>query len=244
MAMPSGSFGFSSNSPVPLSSSPSKAILTEAFHSPKLSRKFLEQISPVEKSGLPLNTPWTLWLDRYVRGATAAEYAANLRKIYTVNTIQSFWSVFNNIPSASKLGFRTSYHMMRGERRPVWEDPENIAGGYWKIRCPKDYTDNAWKELLLAVIGEQSLIDSLAEGDEIVGVSISIRDRDDILQIWNARANLANESKILEKISDILPRLKKEDAFYKFHRDHLAFEGQRLVTRPPGFPTSGPPKLE
>ena len=48
--------------------------------------------------------------------------------------------MFNNIPEASKLGFRTSYHMMRGERRPVWEDAENICGGYWKMRCPKNYT--------------------------------------------------------------------------------------------------------
>ena len=66
MAMPPGSLDFADVSPIPLSSSPSKAILTEAFNSPKLTRKFLEQISSVEKSGLPLNTSWTLWLDRYV----------------------------------------------------------------------------------------------------------------------------------------------------------------------------------
>ena len=33
-------------------------------------------------------------------------------------------------------------------------------------------------------------------GDEIVGLSVSIRDRDDILQIWNAQAHLASESKV------------------------------------------------
>jgi hypothetical protein len=66
MAMPPGFLDFSDISPIPLSSSPSKTILTEAFNSPKLTRKFLEQISSVEKSGLPLNTPWTLWLDRFV----------------------------------------------------------------------------------------------------------------------------------------------------------------------------------
>uniref|UniRef100_UPI003754B380 eukaryotic translation initiation factor 4E n=1 Tax=Salmonella sp. s51933 TaxID=3160127 RepID=UPI003754B380 len=67
----------------------------------------------------------------------------------------------------------------------MWEDDENISGGYWKMRCPKEYTDQAWKELLLAVIGEQPLNDGLVEGDEIVGVSVSIRDRDDIVQVWN-----------------------------------------------------------
>ena len=37
--------------------------------------------------------------------------------------------------------------------------------------------------------------------DEIVGLSVSIRDRDDILQIWNAKANLASESKVSQSIS-------------------------------------------
>lgn len=244
MATSTGLNYYSDISPIPLSSSPSKTILTEALDSPVLTRKFLEAIPQTEKLGLPLNTPWTLWLDRFIRGASAAEYAANLRKIYTVTTVQSFWSVFNNIPQASKLGLRTSYHMMRGERRPVWEDDENICGGYWKMRCPKDYTDKAWKELLLAVIGEQPLDDALAEGDEIVGISISIRDRDDIVQIWNAQANLATQSKVLTKIGNLLPRLDVEDAFYKYHRDHAAFEGKRIITRPPGFPTANPSTKE
>ena len=64
--MPPGSLDFPDISPVPLSSSPSRTILTEAFNSPKLTRKFLDQISSVEKSGLPLNTAWTLWLDRFL----------------------------------------------------------------------------------------------------------------------------------------------------------------------------------
>lgn len=35
----------------------------------------------------PLLKRW-LFISRYVLGATAAEYAANLRKVYTVHTIQ------------------------------------------------------------------------------------------------------------------------------------------------------------
>lgn len=40
-------------------------------------------------------------INRYVRGATAAEYAANLRRVYTVHTIQ----VFETLLCKSKLFF-------------------------------------------------------------------------------------------------------------------------------------------
>ncbi|XP_031560565.1 eukaryotic translation initiation factor 4E type 3-like [Actinia tenebrosa] len=204
--------------------------------SPQLSRKSLCQLEDSEKSGILLNSPWTLWHDRYVRGATAAEYAANLRKIYTFRTVQSFWSVFNNIPKTSQLGSRASYHCMRGMRRPIWEDEENAGGGYWKMRCPKETTDEVWKELLLAVIGEQ-FENCMGKGDQVCGVSVSLRDRDDIIQIWNTNAAVGNQSKVLEKVRTLLPDVDFRDHFYKCHKEHTAFEGQKpKISKPPGFP--------
>jgi len=32
--------------------------------SPKLSRKAISSLGDTERTGVPLNTPWTLWLDR------------------------------------------------------------------------------------------------------------------------------------------------------------------------------------
>lgn len=50
-----------------------------------------------------------------------------------------------------------------------------------------------WQEVLLAAIGDQ-FSGVVEEGDRVVGVSMSIRERDDILQIWNNDSSLADQA--------------------------------------------------
>ncbi|KAH3880359.1 hypothetical protein DPMN_004273, partial [Dreissena polymorpha] len=185
-----------------------------ATASPQLGRSAISEIHSSEKTGVPLNTPWTFYLDKSTPGTSAAEYEACLRKLYTVSTVQGFWSVYNNIPSVSKLGSRYSYHLMRHERRPVWEDPENCNGGNWRMKCHKWDTSTVWQELLLAAIGEH-LSDFLIEGDEISGISVSMREKDDIVTIWNTRSHLAEQSNILEKVKELVPTVNFTATFYK-----------------------------
>jgi len=86
------------------------------------------------------------------------------------------------------------------------------------MKCDKPDTDRVWTELLLAAIGEQ--FDScLAESDEICGVSVSTRDRDDVLQLWNKKAAGFKPQALENKIRDLLPSVKLR-FFYSAHNEH------------------------
>nr|XP_050845188.1 eukaryotic translation initiation factor 4E type 3-like isoform X5 [Vespula vulgaris] len=160
--------------------------------SPVFSSKTVEAIEEHDNTGLPLQSSWTFWLDKAISGTTAEEYKANLKKIYTVNTVQSFWAVFNNIPNAAEIQAKI------------------------------------WQEVVLAAIGEQ-FAECVAEGDEVCGVTVSIRDREDLIQvflfsfIWNVNAALAPKATILQRVHVLLPEVNFLTEFYKAHQSHHAY---------------------
>ncbi|XP_011259101.1 eukaryotic translation initiation factor 4E type 3 isoform X2 [Camponotus floridanus] len=164
----------------------STSLSADLLKTPVLSDETVSTIERQEGSGLPLQTPWTFWLDKAIPGTTAEEYKANLQKIYTVNTVQNFWAVFNNIPNAG------------------------------------DMQERVWKEVVLAAIGEQ-FTTHVAQDDEVCGVTVSIRDREDLIQIWNINAAFQSKATVLKKVHSLLPDVNFLGEFYKEHQSNHAY---------------------
>ena len=114
-----------------------------------------------------LNRKWVLFL--HIKNKNK-KYADNTQEIYEIGDIETFWRVFNNIPTPSvfftnerKLKFLkktgeipASLSFFTRGISPSWEDPKNINGGEWSIRKFKNISefDQLWQNTLLILIGE------------------------------------------------------------------------------------------
>jgi len=173
-----------------------------------------------------LENTWSFWHDKFIGpGQSVEEYEASLHKLCTFSTIQDFWKNFNNLPPVEKLKPKSSFHMMKAGIRPIWEDPENANGGFWACRVRREDTTLAWKELVLAAVGEQ-FGPVLSNDDDICGVTVSVRQYDNIIEVWNSNAS-SNVNAILARVKSIVPAVELRNPFYKAHREHSAFNAAK-----------------
>ncbi|PAA94291.1 hypothetical protein BOX15_Mlig032536g2, partial [Macrostomum lignano] len=173
-----------------------------------------------EEKPVPLQTTWILYLSRNSEWTSNEDYLARLQRLNTIKSVQSFWATLRYVPKVDLLPTKACYHFMRDDRLPIWETDYHIEGGSFRFKCPKLHTATIWQELLLAAIGEQ-LSDWLAKGDDVSGVSCSVRESQDIVEIWHTRADLASKASIFENVPKLLPRNTKFLAsFHKAFRDN------------------------
>ena len=124
--------------------------------------------------------------------------------------MESFWSLWTHLEPPSALQPTTDYLLFHeGVRRPVWEDPLNLSGGKWIIRLKKGVADRFWEDLVLAVIGDQfgdcRNTAKVKTGDdiewpEISGCTISVRQSEDIITLWN---QIDGDIKVREQIRSV-----------------------------------------
>ncbi|CAI5485112.1 unnamed protein product [Closterium sp. Yama58-4] len=151
----------------------------------------------------PLEHRWTLWFDNpQQRGKSGGSWGSSLRVIFTFGTVEDFWCLYNNIVQPSKLMNKADMHLFKEGIQPKWEDPKCEKGGSWTIPCSrsKEYLDNMWLHLMLAMIGEQ-----IDEGNDICGAVVSIRPNKDRVALWTkSAASESIQTSIGKQLKEIL----------------------------------------
>ena len=114
-----------------------------------------------------------------------APYVAGLKRIFTIDSVEDFWNVFNYLPPLHDLLPNTDYMMFKADVRPEWEAPANKEGGKWVLTIDsKDLESmnihDIWETVLLGLIGA-----TFPHYEYINGIVVSVRERHARFSIWN-----------------------------------------------------------
>ncbi|KAI0794087.1 eukaryotic translation initiation factor 4E class II [Fomes fomentarius] len=190
----------------------------------------------------PLRNTWVFWFrQQRAPGNKITNYEEGIKKISAFSSVESFWSLWTHVHPPSSLLPTTDYLLFHsGVRRPVWEDPLNLSGGKWIIRLRKGVADRLWEDLVLGVIGDQfDGVADLADTDgassephsegvppgewpEICGCTISVRQNEDIISLWNRHdSNAKSKEKIKETIRRVLNLPSTTIMEYKSNNDSM-----------------------
>jgi len=99
----------------------------------------------------------------------------------------------------------------------------NIVGGKWIIRLKKGVADRLWEDMVLGVIGDQFRAqgDGESEDGEICGCTISVRQNEDIISLWNRTGENLAAVKAKETMKRILNLPSNTSIEYKSNNDSL-----------------------
>jgi len=172
----------------------------------------------------PLEHTWTLWFDNPNGRQKQTTWGQTLRSVYTFNTVEDFWCLYNNILSPSKLIMGTDFHLFKEGIEPKWEDEKCAKGGKWTYYFPKSRDSNDldenWLNLLLELIGEQ-----FDESSEVCGAVVSVRQKQHRISLWTKTASSEPEQLTIgRQFKAILSIPDSEKIGYMVHDDAIRLE--------------------
>ncbi len=116
--------------------------------------------------------------------------------IADVNTPQQFWTVVDSI---SKEAWESGmFFFMRRGFKPLWDVPENEAGGAWSKKIEASEVYNAFVDLMVHCITNE-LMSSRKE--TLVGITLSPKGPFSIVKIWNTTTTVSDNAYLNTKMA-------------------------------------------
>ena len=149
---------------------------------------------------------WTFWYvytlshnEKKKQGKRGRHHEYILHEVYSFNTLENFWRMFQNIYSVEEIMPNTDYMLFKKGIRPEWEDPNNRAGGKWVVTLPieedmEEECGQAWLKSLVSMIagpvpdedinkhGQDRI--TIAENDILNGIVLAVREKHLRLSVW------------------------------------------------------------
>ncbi|KAL0491366.1 translation initiation factor 4E [Acrasis kona] len=158
-----------------------------------------------------LERNWSLWFDN-----PSGRNRSCVKLVYTFDTVESFWSVYDNIKKPSSLSKGTNYRLFKEGIEPKWEDPQNAIGGALQFTV-KGNIDDQWLDLQLATIGE-----NFTHIDAICGINVSLRKAGNRVEIWTKNSKDEDVTRsIAQEMKQVLDIGIDETISFKSHKEEL-----------------------
>ena len=135
---------------------------------------------------------WILWYhDPENKDYSLESYV----KIADMSTPQQFWTVIDSI---SKEAWESGmFFFMRRGFKPIWDAPENEAGGAWSKKLESIEAYSVFVDLMVHCVANE-LLGSRKE--TLVGITISPKGPFSIIKIWNTTTTVSDNSYLNQKI--------------------------------------------
>ena len=132
----------------------------------------LLKIKKLKAYKLKLENSWNLWYHELFNNDWSIE---SYKKLYTFDNIAEFWLLYNNFISLDNGMF----FLMKNDILPIYEDKNNINGGYWSIKILNNDISKFWLDLSIELISG-----NLDKKNIVNGLSICNKRKFYIIKIW------------------------------------------------------------
>lgn len=156
-----------------------------------------------------LKNKWILWYHSTDNNDWSME---SYKKVFEIKTYYDLLYIMKNLNNiASGMFF-----VMRDSIKPIYEDPQNMSGGYWSIRLMKRDSYDYFKKIVYYIVNE-SLMRKNEHNSKINGLSISPKINNCIFKIWNNDYSGLKTNDLRKDIDGLSVHF--ENTFYLQHKE-------------------------
>ena len=174
-------------------------------------------VDQIKNDDKKLNCEWTFWYASRKEKDRHIPYENRLTEICSFNTLKDFFKGFMFIKDIESIPRNNDLAMFKKDYKPLWENTPESAFWLYRFRPEEEkFMNIKWEELIFSLIGEQF------DEPNILGVVLSKRGRETIIELWfNYFGFTKIKNKLEVKFRNLIGLESKDTLFFKENKDSI-----------------------